>query len=85
MTDPTERTARRSGRATEHADTPQAAEARRRQTRRRQMALAIGAVLAIVAFALIQGFLGAPSKIPGTHPHQDHHHDHGMHAVDGSP
>lgn len=40
---------------------------RQRRIRRRQTALAIAALLAIVAFALIQGFIGAPDKIPGTH------------------
>ncbi len=38
-----------------------------RRLRRRQTVAAIAAILAIVIFALIQGFLGAPSKIPGTH------------------
>lgn len=38
-----------------------------RRVRRRQMIAAILAILAIIIFALIQGFLGAPSKIPGTH------------------
>ncbi|WP_203964083.1 hypothetical protein [Actinocatenispora thailandica] len=40
---------------------------RHRRVRRRQMIGAILAILAIIVFALIQGFLGAPSKIPGTH------------------
>lgn len=40
--------------------------ARQRRVRRRQMALAIAAVLAIVIFALIQGYLGRPPFIPGT-------------------
>jgi vancomycin permeability regulator SanA len=38
-----------------------------RRVRRRQMIAAILAIVAIIIFALIQGFLGAPSKIPGTH------------------
>ena len=38
-----------------------------RRTRRRQMIAAILAIVAIIIFALIQGFLGAPHKIPGTH------------------
>ncbi|MGA8114287.1 MAG: hypothetical protein WCA46_11540 [Actinocatenispora sp.] len=37
-----------------------------RRTRRLQTAAAIGAILAIMIFMLIQGFLGAPDKIPGT-------------------
>lgn len=42
-------------------------EAEARRTRRWQTAAAIGAILAIMIYMLIQGYFGAPNHIPGTH------------------
>jgi hypothetical protein len=55
--------------AADHARTGEADRGdddQHRRVRRRQMIAAILAIVAIIIFALIQGFLGAPSKIPGT-------------------
>ena len=51
-----------AGRMPEHAP----GDEHHRRVRRRQMIAAILAIVAIIIFALIQGFLGAPNKIPGT-------------------
>ncbi|MEV0842756.1 hypothetical protein AB0I55_24855 [Actinocatenispora sera] len=53
--------------APERPRTGKSDDEQHRRVRRRQMIAAILAIVAIIIFALIQGFLGAPSKIPGTH------------------
>jgi hypothetical protein len=53
--------------AAEGAPAGKSDDEQHRRVRRRQMIAAILAIVAIIIFALIQGFLGAPSKIPGTH------------------